>query len=317
MLRKQQRSSTSINNNITIISKMKKNFIFTAMAASALFTLASCDNDNDSSAAKYITVSTSIGDMTCVATDTDGSQAFENGDQISVFAWTGDAAVAPAAAERVVDNAINTLDNKVWKATPQMLWKDMTSNHYFIGVYPKFDAAVADLTKAAYSLDPADQEKSDMLVAVNSKGMKASENPVLLSFDHIMAQLIVNLSFRTQFGGAAKVTAVNAVGMADKATVNLLTKAVTADATQTTVSLGVTEANKSYRSIVVPQTGFKQIDVVIDGKTFTYTHATEISLASGKQTVVNLIVGRDEITLGSVNINPWGTGETLNGDALD
>lgn len=317
MLRKQQRSSTSINNNITIISKMKKNFIFTAMAASALFTLASCDNDNDSSAAKYITVSISIGDMTRVATDTDGSQAFENGDQISVFAWTGDAAVAPAAAERVVDNAINTLDNKVWKATPQMLWKDMTSNHYFIGVYPKFDAAVADLTKAAYSLDPADQEKSDMLVAVNSKGMKASENPVLLSFDHIMAQLIVNLSFRTQFGGAAKVTAVNAVGMADKATVNLLTKAVTADATQTTVSLGVTEANKSYRSIVVPQTGFKQIDVVIDGKTFTYTHATEISLASGKQTVVNLIVGRDEITLGSVNINPWGTGETLNGDALD
>lgn len=294
-----------------------KNFIFTAMAASALFTLTSCDNENDSSAAKYITVSTSIGDMTRVATDTDGSQAFENGDQISVFAWTGDATVAPAAAERVVDNAINTLDNKVWKATPQMLWKDMTSNHYFIGVYPKFDAAVADLTKAAYSLDPANQEKSDMLVAVNSKGMKASENPVLLSFDHVMAQLIVNLSFRTQFGGAAKVTAVNAVGMADKATVNLLTKAVTADAAQTTVSLGVTEANKSYKSIVVPQTGFKQIDVVIDGKTFTYTHATEISLASGKQTVVNLIVGRDEITLGSVNINPWGTGETLNGDALD
>lgn len=294
-----------------------KNFIFTAMAVSALFTLTSCDNENDSSAAKYITVSTSIGDMTRVATDTDGSQAFENGDQISVFAWTGDATVAPAAAERVVDNAINTLDNKVWKATPQMLWKDMTSNHYFIGVYPKFDAAVADLTKAAYSLDPADQEKSDMLVAVNSKGMKASENPVLLSFDHVMAQLIVNLSFRTQFGGTAKVTAVNAVGMADKATVNLLTKAVTADAAKATVSLGVTEANKSYRSIVVPQTGFKQIDIVIDGKTFTYTHANEISLASGKQTVVNLIVGRDEITLGSVNINPWGTGETLNGDALD
>lgn len=296
---------------------MKKNFIFTAMAASALFTLASCDNDNDSTAAKYITVSTSIGDMTRVATNDDGAQSFENGDQISVFAWTGDATVAPAAAERVVDNAINTLDNKVWKATPQMLWKDMTSTHYFIGVYPKFDAAVADLTKAAYSLDPADQEKADMLVAVNSKGMKASENPVLLSFDHVMAQLTVNLSFRTQFGGAAKVTAVNAVGMADKATVNLLTKAVTPDATKTTVSLGVTEANKSYKSIVVPQTGFKQIDVVIDGKTFTYTHATEISLASGKQTVVNLIVGRDEITLGSVNINPWGTGETLNGDALD
>lgn len=296
---------------------MKKTVFLTAMVATAFITLASCDNDNDSTAAKYITVSTSIGDMTRVATNDDGSQSFENGDQISVFAWAGNATVAPAAAERVVDNAINTLDNKVWKATPQMLWKDMTSNHYFIGVYPKLESAVADLTKVAYTVNPTDQGKSDMLVAVNTKGMKASENPVSLSFDHVMAQLTVNLSFRTQFGGTAKVTAVNAVGMADKATVNLLTKAVTPDATKTTVSLGVTETNKSYRSIVVPQTGFKQIDVVIDGKTFTYTHANEISLASGKQTVVNLIVGRDEITLGSVNINPWGTGETLNGDALD
>lgn len=297
---------------------MKKNFFLTAMVATAFITLASCDNDNDSAAAKYITVSTSIGDMTRVATADDGSQSFENGDQISVFAWTGDATVAPAAAERVVDNAINTLDNKVWKATPQMLWKDMTSTHYFIGVYPKLESAVADLTKVDYTVDPADQEKSDMLVAVNTQGMKASENPVLLSFDHVMAQLTVNLSFRTQFGGAAKVTAVNAVDMADKATVNLLTKAVTPDATtKSTVSLGATETNKSYRGIVVPQTGFKQIDVVIDGKTFTYTHANEISLATGKQTVVNLIVGRDEITLGSVNINPWGNGDTFNGDALD
>ena len=298
---------------------MKKKTYLCALMAMAL-TLGSCsDNENGigGETSKYITVSTSIGDMTRVATNDDGSQSFENGDQISVFAWTGDATVAPAAAERVVDNAINTLDNNVWKATPQMLWKDMTSTHYFIGVYPKLESAVADLTKVDYTVDPTDQEKSDMLVAVNTKGMKASENSVLLSFNHVMAQLTVNLSFRTQFGGAAKVTAVNAVGMADKATVNLLTKAVTPDATKSTVSLGATETNKSYRGIVVPQTGFKQIDVVIDGKTFTYTHANEISLAAGKQTVVNLIVGRDEITLGSVNINPWGIGETFSGDALD
>ena len=296
----------------------KKNYLFALMAMA--LTLGSCsDNENGigGETSKYITVSTSIGDMTRVATADDGSQSFENGDQISVFAWTGDATVAPTAAERVVDNAVNTLDNNVWKATPQMLWKDMTSTHYFIGVHPKLESAVADLTKVAYTLNPTDQGKADMLVAVNTKGMKASDNPVLLSFDHVMAQLTVNLSFRTQFGGAAKVTAVNAVGMADKATVNLLTKAVTPDATKSTISLGAIETNKSYRSIVVPQTGFKQIDVVIDGKTFTYTHDTEISLAAGKQTVVNLIVGRDEITLGSVNINPWGIGETFSGDALD
>ena len=34
---------------------------------------------------------------------------------------------------------------------------------------------------------------------------------------------------------------------------------------------------------------------------------------AGKYTVVNLIVGRDEITLGNVSIADWGEGENING----
>lgn len=297
---------------------MKKTYYLAALAAATMITLGSCNNDSDNHAAKYITVSTSIENITRVATDANGDQKFVDGDQISVYAWTGDATVAPATGERVVNNAINTLGSNKWTAAPQMLWKDMVTPHYFIGVYPKHAQAETDLANVAYKLDTNDQTASDLLVAVNTEGKKASDNPVNLTFDHVMAQLTVNLTYRTQFEGTPEVTSVSATNTADEAKVNLLTKTVTAASTKTNVALKAITAGKQYNTIMVPQTGFKQIDVVINGKTYTYKHATDISLASGKKTTLNLIVGRDEITLGSVNINAWtDDNNPINGDALD
>ena len=73
-------------------------------------TLGSCSADENGiggETSKYITVSTSIGNMTRVATDENGGQKFEDGDEISVYAWTGDPAGDPETSERVVNNAIN------------------------------------------------------------------------------------------------------------------------------------------------------------------------------------------------------------------
>ena len=73
----------------------KKTYLFALMAMA--LTLGSCsDNENGigGETSKYITVSTSIGNMTRVATDEKGGQTFEEGDEISVYAWTGDATVS-------------------------------------------------------------------------------------------------------------------------------------------------------------------------------------------------------------------------------
>ena len=86
---------------------MKKNYFLLALAAMTL-ALGSCSNDNNengSEASKYITVSTSIGNMTRIAANDKGAQTFTEGDEISVYAWTGDSGVAPAVGKRVVDNA--------------------------------------------------------------------------------------------------------------------------------------------------------------------------------------------------------------------
>lgn len=62
-----------------------KTYLFALMTMA--LTLGSCsDNENGigGETSKYITVSTSIGNMTRVATDEKGGQTFEEGDEISV-----------------------------------------------------------------------------------------------------------------------------------------------------------------------------------------------------------------------------------------
>ena len=293
---------------------MKKTVLSISILALAMG-MNSCSNDNETTttSSQYITVSTEIGTMKRVATAANGTQTFTEGDQISIYAWTGNAETVPAAGNRVVDNAINTLTAGKWVAVPQMLWKNTTDNHYFIGVYPKTETSVSDLTAGFYTLDVDNQEKSDLLVATNIRGLKSESNPVLLTFEHMMAKLKVSLQFRNQWGGTPTVASVTLKDAATTATVNYLTQTVTASATTTGLVLPVTDANIAYSSIVIPQTGVKSIVINIDGRNYTYTNPNGILLESGKITSIGLIVGRDEITLGEVSINDWQEGATISG----
>lgn len=288
-----------------------------ALAALALLA-ASCNNEHENDGietAKYITVNTSIGALSRT-TVVDGTQVFEKDDAISVFAWTGTADVINASG-MVVNNSINTYDGtSAWTPAPQMLWKDMTSAHYFLGIYPARE--VSDFTADAYTLDlTKTQEVNDLLVAVNTgtnkAGLTASATAVPLQFDHMMAKLIVNLTFRDQWGTTPTVASVTTNNLKSKATVDYLTKSVTVTADAATpLELLTATANTSYQSVMVPQAGEgAQIIVKIGEKNYTYTGA--VKLERGKYTTVNLIVGRDAITLGSVSINDWGKGETING----
>ena len=302
----------------------KKTYLFALMAMA--LTLGSCsDNENGigGETSKYITVSTSIGNMTRVATDEKGGQTFEEGDEISVYAWTGDATVAPETRERVVNNAINKLTNGSWVSTPQMLWKNNRDKHYFIGVYPI--SAISDLSAGEYTFDVNKQTESDLLVAVNKDGLSYNvdeQQPVPLTFTHVMAKLVVNLTYKNQWGAEGPTVDKVAVGnAAKKATVNYLTKVVTPSAVaedKADFDMPVLTANKQYASIIIPQDGVQKITITIGGKDFIYDNSTPFKLESGKITTVNLEVGRDVIKLGDVNISDWGsTGEPIKGEAYD
>lgn len=301
----------------------KKTYLFALMAMA--LTLGSCsDNENGigGETSKYITVSTSIGNMTRVATDAKGGQTFEEGDEISVYAWTGDATVAPETRERVVNNAINKLTNGSWVSTPQMLWKNNRDKHYFIGVYPT--AAISDLSAGEYTFDVNKQTESDLLVAVNKDGLSYNvdeQQPVPLTFTHVMAKLVVNLTYKNQWGTEGPTVDKVVVGDAVKsATVNYLTKVVTPSAVaenKANFDMPAITANKQYASIIIPQDGVQKITVVIGGKNFIYDNGTPFKFESGKVTTVNLVVGRDTITLNEVKITDWETSTPITGEAVD
>lgn len=299
----------------------KKTYLFALMAMG--LTLGSCsDNENGigGETSKYITVSTSIGNMTRVATDANGGQTFEEGDEISVYAWTGAPTVAPETRERVVNNAINKLTNGSWISTPQMLWKNNRDKHYFIGVYPV--SAISDLSAGEYTFDETKQVESDLLVAVNKDGLSYNvdeQQPVPLTFTHVMAKLVVNLTYKNQWGTEGPTVDKVVVGnAAKKATINYLTKVVTPSTTaKEDFSLPEITENTKYVSVIIPQEDVTQLTIVIDGKNFVYDNGTPFKLESGKITTVNLEVGRDEIKLGDVKITDWENGSTFSGEALN
>lgn len=286
-------------------------------ATIAIGFLGACSNDNGNEGAKhskYITVSTGIGQMTRVSTLDDSSQAFDEGDQISIYAWTGDAATIPAAADRVVNNSINTLTAGAWVPNPQMLWKNTSDAHYFLSIYPATTEPLNDLTAVDYTLDPTNEEKSDMLVATNLTGIKNTLAPVPLVFDHVMGRMVVSLTFRNQFGGIPAVQAVTVKNMATRATVNCLAKTVAAEAGNTIdLSLPRLTGTQQYASVAIPGSAPRTIVIGIDGKDYTYTHTSDIAIESGKLTTVSLIVGRDSVSLGSVSINTWQQGTEISG----
>ena len=297
----------------------KKTILFAMMAMAMTMTWSSCSDEeisNGSEAPKSITVTTSIGNTTRLTTDEKGSQHFTEGDEISVYSWAG---AAPSAENMVINNAINKLTDKVWVATPQMLWKDRETLHNFIGIYPT--TTVEDLTAGAYKLNVANQEASDLLVAVNTNGLSYEKNAndaVKLEFTHVMAKLVVNLTYKNQWGGIPDVDKVVVSDVLTDASVNYLTKAVTpAEIAKVDLKLPATTANSKYTTILVPQSGIQKLTITIGDKDYVYDNGSPFSFDSGKITTINLEVGRDEIILNDVKISDWEPGKTFGGEALD
>ncbi len=287
----------------------------------ALACAAACNKaGNNKEASGTITVNAGIRE-TKVAYD--GNKAvFEAADDLALFAWIGDKTAIPS--QLVVNNVTNILGTDgLWAPVKQMLWYDMVTPHYFMAVSPSRE--VASFTADPYTLDPATDkyEESDLLIAVNDAGLKANDNPVQLTFDHAMATLNVNLKFHNQWTEGnppsqteiteALVQGVSATAK-DHATIDYIHKAVTATGEWAQVALNKVK-NASWTTLMIPQDSFSIIYITLAGNdewlggngTYTFRSAEPIKLESGKVTTVNLIIGRDQVTLDKdgIQITDW------------
>lgn len=306
---------------------MKKYIIIFAGIAAAL-TLSGCNKGDSAPDSRNITVKASIGSMTKVSYNGDKS-AFQAGDALSLYAWTGSKTAIPSSL--VVNNVVNTLEagTGLWKPATQMLWDDMTTPHYFMAVSPA--RKVTAFTADPYTLDPAADkfQQSDLLIATNVEGLVATNNPVALNFDHAMAKLNVKLAFRNQWtegnppvspNTEAKIKGLE-VTAKDHATIDYLKKGVTATGDAAQLAMNKIE-NAQWTVLMVPQEGFRTITISLENNdewlggngTYVFTHSADIPLESGKYTTVNLIVGRDQITLDKdgITISDWAAGSVIN-----
>lgn len=285
------------------------------LLATTAILLAACSTDSDVLPPQdlgQIRVTASVGAMTRVA-HSGNSTTFETNDRISVYAWLG----ADNDMQRlVVDNSINTLGGDgTWTAEPQMLWADNTSDHYFLGIYPERNGAT-DYDADPYTLDFNNQTASDLLVARTTA--KPTGSAVKLEFEHVMAKLVVNLSFRNEWTIAPEVVSVTAVACTE-ATVNYLENPVEVTPTtgQNLVVIPFTGTSASFAGIMIPeQSGFRTINVTLEnGKVYTYTHPSGIDLQPGRYTTVNLVLGRDRIELddAGISVSDWENGTSIDG----
>lgn len=285
------------------------------LLATTAILLAACSTGSDVLPPQdlgQIRVTASVGAMTRVA-HSGNSTTFETNDRISVYAWLG----ADNDMQRlVVDNSINTLGGDgTWTAEPQMLWADNTSDHYFLGIYPERNRTT-DYKADPYTLDFNNQTASDLLVARTTA--KPTGSAVKLEFEHVMAKLVVNLSFRNEWTTAPEVASVTATACTE-ATVNYLENPVevTPATGQNLVVIPFTGTSASFAGIMIPgQSGFRTINVTLEnGKVYTYTHSADIDLQPGRYTTVNLVLGRDNIKLddAGINVSDWENGTSIDG----
>ena len=281
----------------------------------ALLALAGCGKELAPMGAE-MTVEASVSALTKVSAAGD---AFTAGDQIAVFAWLGSATTNPST--RVVDGVVNTYDGTKWTPASQMRWQVTDEPHYFLGVSPAPTAVIADLTAVPYTLDPAKYAESDLLLATTPDGVKNTGAAVQLAFRHAMAKLSVNLKFRSQWATKPDVSAVT-VSAQSTANVNYLTQTVTATGAASAVAVPeivsvASGYDRSFSGLQVPQTGVRKITVTIDGKVFVYEAGEDITLAAGRNTTLNLAVGRDKIELEGISLAPWTAEDPLSeGEAV-
>ena len=295
---------------------MKKIII---LFAAALLMLTGCAKEQGRDDIGSITVEASIGTMTKVQYENDGTGTkFTAGDKIAVYSWVGSADEVPAT--RVVDGVVNTLgtDGK-WTPESPMLWKSSRDSHYFLGVFPA--RTITDFKADNYTLDPADYTASDLLVATNLGGVTASDGPVELEFGHAMAKLVVNLKFVKEWETTPSVSDV-IVSAKTSAEINYLgNPVVTANGDVSDVGLAALASAPdgyavSYSGLQVPQAGVCKITVVIGNNEYVYEAANDIPLRSGKYTTLGLaVVGQSLVEVESVTLSDWADGADLPGGA--
>ena len=193
----------------------------------------------------------------------------------------------------------------------QLLWKsnDATVTYY---AYLPYTGTVSDAVNYAFTVK-TDQSTEDNVKASDllcTGQQPATPGTALdITFKHALSKLNVTLTNGSELEDGVTFTSVRLSNCATATTVNL-TAGTTGNTTNSgqTITLYAATPNEQYECILVPQTFAQSLKVEItddNGKVYTFTSNKDLTFASGKQYTLNLTVGRDKVTTGTISAESW------------
>ena len=203
----------------------------------------------------------------------------------------------------------------------QLLWKsnDATVTYY---AYLPYTGTVGDAANYAFTVktdqsDESNVKASDLLWTGQQTATPGTALDI--NFKHALSKLNVTLTKGSELEDGVTFTSVKLSNCATKIVVNLLEGTIveTTNSGQT-ITLYAATPNEQYECILVPQTFAQSLKVEItdnNGKVYTFTSNKDLTFASGEQYTLNLTVGRDKVTTGTISAESWGN-EQQGGDLV-
>ena len=294
-----------------------KTFKYIALAALTI-SFAACTQDEDfipRGDADAVKITACIGALqTRVSYDAERNTTFDEGDQIKV-----------ENKLRTSKNvATYTLTDEDWNTADAFVWNGASKNE-FEAWYP----LTASYTTFTIPTDQSSEQllgAADWMTASSGEIDKPENHTLNLNFHHQLSKVTVNIAkWNSEFDSSEKVienlkiyskgTDIEVVYATDGPNVTTSDGALTA--------ITPSAVGHTYTAIVAPAkyaTTDKLMTFTVDGQEMTVLATTPKltnGLNAGLHYSFNLMVGKDAVTISSVNVTPWSETEIDGGVAED
>lgn len=203
----------------------------------------------------------------------------------------------------------------------QLLWKSNDAKVTYNAYMPRTHVYNEDSYTFTVQTDQSNENnvKASDLLWTGGRQDATPGTALDINFKHALSKLNVTLTKGTELEGGLTFTSVKLSNCATKIVVNLLEGTIveTTNSGQT-ITMYATTPSEQYECILVPQTFAQSLKVEItdyNGKVYTFTSNKDLTFASGEQYTLNLTVGRDKVTTGTISADPWGE-EQQGGDLV-
>ena len=299
---------------------MRKIQIFAMAALAAIF--AGCSNNDDEVMKPKESLKDTPINVNVLLTDIQTRAGYDNTNQPTKFYLSID----QTGENYDYTNVVMKYDGSKWvayesadenAAKKQLLWEGSEGN-------VTVTAATFSLeTSPSYSLSASADQSSDAKLKSSdhlcyySNKVEPSASGISISFDHIMSKLEIALKLRDEFEGltdpitsvmlsGTSLTATYAPANADK-----WSDYSTADEVIKTCPLVAYDTDArtaTYEVILLPQTVAANtfcVTIFIGDKSYEWTSAEAVTLASSNKYTLALTVGKDKVSGNSFTAAPW------------